>query len=151
MTTNHRTKERIKQTGEVFTPLELVDEILDKLPPECWNKNKTFLDPSAGDGNFLVQVIKRKLKHNHTAKQALQTTYGVELMPDNVADCKERLLEVVALHEQITTMDAKKKYGKIVDRNIVCSDAFKWDFENWKPLKSRKQQQTELLDDVFEW
>lgn len=136
---------RIKQNGEVFTPLELVDEILDKLSPEVWQPKKTFLDPSAGNGNFLVRVLERKLKQGHKTKQALKTIYGVELMKDNTEECKQRLLEIVASHESITDQEARKKYGKIVDKNIVCSDAlFKWDFENWKSLSDM-----DITKDVF--
>jgi len=88
-------EERIKQTGEVFTPLELVDEILEQLPQELFeDPTKTFLDPSCGDGNFLVRVIAFKIQSGSSIEQALETTYGVDLMPDNVQHCKDRLLEL---------------------------------------------------------
>jgi len=60
-----RTKERIKRTAEIFTPAFLVNEILDKLTeygPEIWNEEKTFLDPACGNGNFLIEILKRKLE-----------------------------------------------------------------------------------------
>jgi len=134
-----RTKQRIQQTGEVFTPLELVNEILDKLPLEVWqDPTKTFLDPAAGDGNFLVQVLIRKLNYTKCesvwgrckiAFQALETVYGVELMEDNVDQCQIRLLQ------QVEKYLTPKLYAffqndlvDIVNHNIVCHDALTWDF-----------------------
>jgi type I restriction-modification system DNA methylase subunit len=119
-----RSKERIDLTGEVFTPLPLVDEVLAKLPEEVWATEKTFIDPAAGDGNFLVRVFLFKLAEKSTVKQALETIYGVELMPDNVKHCKQRLLDLAEKYEK----GARKKYQHIVDKNIVCADSLKYDF-----------------------
>lgn len=120
-----RSSERIKRTGEVFTPLELVDEILDKLPPELFtDPTKTFLDPACGDGNFLVRVLQRKIDNGSTPTQALKTTYGVDIMDDNIRRCKQRLLEIAG---------DTKSHRKIVDRNIVCADSLnEWDFDKWE-------------------
>ena len=86
-------KERRKKTAEDFTPDPLVQEMLDKLPQEVWtDPSKTFLDNSAGNGNFLVAILRRKLAAGHPPLQALSTIYGVELMPDNVEEMKDRLL-----------------------------------------------------------
>jgi len=91
-----RDKHRIKQTAEVFTPTPLVQEMLDKLeqqdPTLFLDPNKTFLDNSCGDCQFLSEVVIKKMeKSNCTLVQALKTTYGVELMEDNVIECKKRL------------------------------------------------------------
>lgn len=135
-----RSKDRIKQTGEVFTPLELVDEILGKLPQELFeDPSKTFLDPAAGDGNFLVRVVAHKIHFGSTVKQALKTTYGVDIMEDNVRHCRERLLMLADEHDDTIfgMLEARKKYGKIVDHNIVRADSLnEWDFENWKRKSS---------------
>ena len=92
MTTINRSKDRIRQTGEVFTPLALVDEILSKLPEEVWLPTKTFLEPSCGDGNFLVRIVAWKIWLGSTAKQALETTYAVDFMEDNVEHARQRIL-----------------------------------------------------------
>ena len=92
-----RTKERIKKTAEVFTPPELTNEILDQFPNEVWEESKTFLDPAAGDGNILVEIIKRKMKNNHNPYKALETTFGIDLMEDNVIRCRERVIEAAGL------------------------------------------------------
>ena len=110
-----RTKERVKKTGEVFTPPELVNEMLDKFPPEKWSDpTETFLDPSCGNGNFLVEIKKRLLASGIDEKHILENQiYGVDIMPDNVRECRIRLG---------LTPDGN-------DGNIVCADALRYDFE----------------------
>lgn len=143
--TIHRSQERINKTGEVFTPAPLVKEMLDTLPPTLFqDPTKTFLDPAAGDGNFLVQVLQRKLDNGATIFQALHTTYGVELMPDNVAVCKSRLKDIALAHLKNTVVAHSGKVidlnkvlsliDRVLDHNIVCADSLKWDYDNWKPL-----------------
>ncbi len=130
----HKRKARRKQTAEDFTPKELVLEMLDKLPEEVWtDPNKTFLDPSGGDGAFLIEILKRKISYGHEPLQALKTIFTVELMDDNVEECKQRLLELIdpSLHTE-----AKQ----ILDHNIVCHNALTWDFENWRSkIKKAKE------------
>ncbi len=130
----HKRKSRRKITAEDFTPLLLVDEMLDKLPPEVWALEKTFIDNSAGNGNFLVCVLARKLSYNHPPIQALSTIYGVELMADNVEEMKQRLLD--ALPELDDTQ--KQQAIDIINHNIVCHDALTWDYENWRKPKRSK-------------
>ena len=88
-----RDKARVKATGEVFTPTPLVQEVLNQLPQETFtDPTKTFLDPSCGDGQFLGEVLIRKIENGSTFEQALSTVYGVDLMMDNVEECRKRLL-----------------------------------------------------------
>ena len=125
-------KERRKETAEDFTPIELVNEMLDKIPNEIWeNPSKTFIDPAAGNGNFLVEVLKRKIKLGQDPQQALSTIYGVELMADNVEEMKHRLYNIISDYL------SKDKAFKILDKNIICHNALEWDFDNWK-LKNEK-------------
>ncbi len=127
-----RDKLRIKATGEVFTPTPLVQEILDNLDQSLFqDQTKTFLDPSCGDGQFLSEVIIRKLENNHTLEQALQTTYGVDIMQDNVDLCRERLL------------CGHKEYEYIVEKNIVCADALEYDYSfdgTWEEKQKEKKE-----------
>lgn len=131
-----RDADRIKSSGEVFTPGELVNEILEKLPKELFtDPKKTFLDPACGSGQFLVYVVYWKIFYGSTPTEALKTTYGVDIMEDNVRHCRERLLAIADdFDDEIFGIAAaRKKYGKIVDHNIVCANALTdWDFENWK-------------------
>ena len=124
----HKRKARRKITAEDFTPIPLVDEMLDKLPPEVWSPEKTFIDNSAGNGNFLVRVLIRKLSYNHPPLQALSTIYGVELMADNVEEMKQRLLDTLPELDD----NQKQQAIDIINHNIVCHDALTRDYENWK-------------------
>jgi hypothetical protein len=112
-----REKNRIKATGEVFTPTPLVEEILDKINPEFFkDPTKTFLDPTGGDGQFLASVLYRKLQNGIDFEQALSTLFSVDLMEDNVELCRERLL------------CGREDLRDIVQRNIVCHDALTYDY-----------------------
>ena len=125
-----RDKLRIKATGEVFTPTELVQEILDKLPSKVFtDSNKTYLDPSCGDGQFLGEVLIRKVENGIDFEQALSTIYGVDIMQDNVDLCRERLL------------CGQEHLRHIVEKNIVCADALRYHyrFDGTDPYKTAKE------------
>lgn len=112
-----REKTRIKSTGEVFTPGELVEEVLDQLPRELFvDSTKTYLEPSCGDGQFLGEVLIRKMENGSTFEQALGTIYGVDLMEDNVELCRERLL------------CGREDLRHIVEQNIVCADGLRYHY-----------------------
>lgn len=132
-----RDKTRVKATAEVFTPDELVCEILDKLvetnPTLFHDISKTFLDPSCGDGQFLAWGLFYKLiagdlsvledeslwneyDISEVFPEALSTIYGVDLMPDNIKLCHDRLL------------CGQEHLRHIVEKNIVCHDALTYDY-----------------------
>ena len=125
-----RDKLRIKETAEVFTPTLLVQEMLDNLPQALFeDPTKTFLDPSCGDGQFLSEVVIRKMERSGCSlEQALSTTYGVELMEDNVKLCKERL----------AGPNPKQEILDILDKNIVCADALTYDYSFGEPVGIEK-------------
>jgi hypothetical protein len=125
-----RDRLRVKETAEVFTPTPLVQEMLDNLPQELFEDDtKTFLDPSCGDGQFLSEVVIRKMSMSGCSlEQALSTTYGVELMEDNVKLCKERLAGPNPTQEILD----------ILDKNIVCTDALKYDYSFGEPVGIEK-------------
>jgi hypothetical protein len=84
--------DREKETAEVFTPSELVVEMLSKADPECFSPDKNILDHSCGDGQFLVAVkLFRMFYFNCSESDATATLYGVDIMKDNVIKCRERL------------------------------------------------------------
>lgn len=118
-----RNKLRVKQTAEVFTPTPLVQEMLDKLEEEdpslFSDPTKLFLDNSCGDGQFLSEVIIRKMERSGCSlEQALSTTYGVEFMEDNVIECRKRLAGPNPTEEVL----------KIVEKNIVNYNALDYDY-----------------------
>jgi len=87
-----RGSKRVKQTGEVFTPMDLCMRMVREIPVEkLEDPDATFLDNSCGDGNFLVTLLE-VLSEYHDVEHVLNNMiYGVDLMPDNVATAKERL------------------------------------------------------------
>ena len=118
-----RDKHRVKQTAEVFTPTPLVQEMMDKLeqqdPTLFSDPNKIFLDNSCGDCQFLSEVVIRKIDKSFCdLEQALNTTYGVDLMEDNVNECRKRLAGPNPTPEIL----------EIVNRNIVCHDGLTYDY-----------------------
>ena len=90
-----REKYRVKATGEVFTPTELVIDLCEKLieqNPESFAPRKTIVDPACGDGQFLIVALGIKMYHHGMSREeALQDIYGVDIMRDNVDLCKRRL------------------------------------------------------------
>tara|TARA_B110000503_G_scaffold86375_1_gene131493 strand:- start:341 stop:811 length:471 start_codon:yes stop_codon:yes gene_type:complete len=112
-----REENRVKITNEVFTPTSRVMTDLDKLPTIFFsNPSKTFQDQSCGDGQFLSEVLIRKLEHGIDFELALSTIYGVDLMPDNVKLCQDRLL------------CGRDDLRHIVEQNIVCADALTYHY-----------------------
>lgn len=115
-----RDKLRVKTNGEIFTPTNRVQKELDKIekhePNAFIDPTRTFIDPGAGDGQFLGEVLIRKMENGSTFEQALLTIYGVDLMQDNVDLCRERLL------------CGREDLRHIVEQNIVCADALRYHY-----------------------
>ena len=133
---------RVKATSEVFTPTLLVQEVLDQLPQNTFtDSTKTVLDPSCGDGQFLGEVLIRKMENGSTFEQALGTIYGVDLMQDNVELCRERLL------------CGREDLRHIVEQNIVCADGLRYHyrFDNSYPYddEAKEQEFGERFDSLF--
>lgn len=101
-----KSKKRVADHGEVFTPPEIVEAMIDLVKAEAVRIDARFLEPACGSGNFLVPVLHRKLttvvtrygssefERNHHALLALMSIYGIELLADNVAECRANLLAV---------------------------------------------------------
>lgn len=133
-----RDQARVKATGEVFTPTELVQEILDQLPQDLFkDPARTYLDPSCGDGQFLSEVLIRKIENGQDFATALSTIYGVDLMPDNVRLCQDRLL------------CGREDLRHIVERNIVCADGLRYHyrFDGSDPYATEQDLQINRLFD----
>ena len=146
----HNANLEISGTQEFFTPKFLCDKMLDKVPEEDWKDiTKTFLDPTCGNGNFLVNTYERKLKWCNSVNDsliALNSIWGTELMEDNTDECRNRLYLLFKYfcdkqnltEEQFNS--ANSKCNEILKHNIVCTDTFKWDYESWKLLEPEKKQ-----------
>jgi len=115
-----RSAERVKSTAEVFTPTALVHEILGELSEAAFlDEAATFCDPSCGNGQFLSEVLIRKLENGHDFETALRTIFGIDIMIDNVDVCRDRLLCGV------------EQYRYIVENNIICADFLSFDMDGW--------------------
>jgi hypothetical protein len=124
---------RVKATGEVFTPTELVREMLEQIPIEQFqDPTKTFLDNSCGDGQFLGEVLIRKMENGSTFEQALATIYGVDLMIDNVDLCRERLL------------CGREDLRHVVEQNVYQRDALKHSYEFTPMSPTRRTNEKNL-------
>ena len=106
---------RVKETAEIFTPPKLVNKMLDDLEFDWENvdNTKTFLDPTCGSGNFLVEIAKRGIHPRNI--------FGVDLMKDNIEKTKHRLREVY--HRQGWT-----DFERYIDSNILQRDALTYDY-----------------------
>lgn len=166
-----KTKQRVTDHGEVFTDHREVNAMLDLVKQETENIDSTFLEPACGTGNFLIEILRRKLvvverkyqriqnDYERYAIAALCSIYGIELLPDNVERCKERLYKLFS--HQYTTLfkkvnsDFLKSAEFILDRNILCGNALTLKDEKEKPIEFSQwafvnPRQVKRKDYVFE-
>jgi type I restriction-modification system DNA methylase subunit len=108
---------RVKQTQEVFTPTDMVKDLLDQLPQELFaDASQTVIDNSCGDGQFLSEALIRKLENGLSFEDALGSIRGVDMMQDNVDKTRERLL------------CGREDLRYIVEQNIVCHNALTYNY-----------------------
>jgi hypothetical protein len=132
-----KSKKRVADHGEVFTPPWLVEKMLNLVEGETERIDARFLEPACGSGNFLVPVLQRKLaaveakfgksafEKQHYALLALMCCYGIELLPDNIAECRANMLEVFAEYLNLTD-DTDETYRAaffVLSLNLVHGDA----------------------------
>ena len=156
-----KSKKRVADHGEVFTNEREVKAMLDLVDAETKRIESTFLEPACGDGNFLAEIITRKLsavarskKPNYKKDQpayekamlvAVGSIYGVDIMQDNTKECVERLYKIVTdeyerLFETSYSHDVERCVRFILSRNIVCGntldmtdfDGLPIRFSSWK-------------------
>ena len=131
-----KSKQRAADHGEVFTPAWMVDAMLDLVKEETERIDSRFLEPACGSGNFLVEVLRRKLaavelkfgrsdfEKRHYALLGLMCIYGIELLPDNIAECHDNLLEIFA--EYLNLSDSDDHYraaGYVLSQNLIHGNA----------------------------
>ena len=133
-----KSKQRVADHGEVFTPAWMVEALLDLVKAETEQIDARFLEPACGSGNFLVPILRRKLaavqlkygksefERRHYALFALMCIYGIELLPENIAECRASLLEVVAEALQLDERDELyRAASQVLSQNVVHGDALK--------------------------
>jgi hypothetical protein len=115
-----KTKKRVADVGEVFTPRWLVDEIIETLPESLFeDSRKTFIDPACGNGNFLVEVIVKKRQRGATALEALATTYGVDIMADNVVECRHRAFKAAIQGDDLNYHSESNLFKRFVKKRML--------------------------------
>jgi hypothetical protein len=166
-----KSKQRVADHGEVFTPAWMVEAMLD-LEDETERIDSRFLEPACGSGNFLVQILRRKLaavelkygksdlERRHYALLALMCIYGVELLPDNIAECRANLLEILAEHLNVDDSDEFYRAAyNVLSQNLVHGDALAMRMHDGQPLtfaewgylgKGRFQRRDFRLDSLKE-
>jgi hypothetical protein len=144
-TIHEKRKERVKITAEVFTPKWLAQEMLDKIPQDFWeDPDKTLLEPSCGDGIFVELSIIKRLKNKQPIHKAIHNTYGIDIMEDNIKECRKRIIDNIILKilnrkfEQ-GLIDEHKYNNQLIE---LCSmvihnirktdDTLKENFDEWK-------------------
>lgn len=172
-----KAKDRVKSTGEVFTPRSLIHEMLNKLPNEVWfDPNKTWLEPSAGDGNFLVEIKARLMQAGHDEQHILENMlFSVELIDDNHWTLQHRLgylidgepnpilnpdnFSMSKISQLTQDLNDKNPYTKIGcerdevlhHRNHVCDSALMYDMTFGRTQDTKTSLECLPIRDLGEW
>ena len=165
-----KSKKRVADHGEVFTPEWLVDGMIDLVKDETERLDSRFLEPACGSGNFLTKILKRKLAtveikygksefdRKHYAVLSLMCIYGIELLEDNIKECKENLLQIFAEYLNLKSEEDLYACGDyVLTQNIVHGDALTMrdingspiTFAEWGYLGKGKFQRRDFRFDVL--
>lgn len=165
-----KTKQRVADHGEVFTPAWMVEAMLELVQDETERIDSRFLEPACGSGNFLVQVLRRKLaaverkfgksdfERTHYALLGLMCIYGIELLADNIAECRANLLEILAQYLNFNETDVlHRAVSYVLSQNLVHGDALTMrtsagqpiTFAEWGYLGKGKFQRRDFRLDVL--
>ena len=131
-----KSKKRVADHGEDFTPDWMVEQMLDLVKGESERIDARFLEPACGSGNFLIPILQRKLtavelkfaksdfEKQHYALLALMCCYGIEILADNIAECRSNMLDVFAAYLNIDETDELYQAAFFVlSLNLVHGDA----------------------------
>jgi hypothetical protein len=142
-----KSKKRVADHGEVFTPPWLVEKMLDLVKSETDRIDSRFLEPACGSGNFLLPVLKRKLaaadkrykssqfERIHHALLGVMCIYGVELLKDNAEECRKNLLEVFQAHLKLKDDSTEvQAVRNVLEANIVQGDALSLKDHEGEPI-----------------
>jgi SAM-dependent methyltransferase len=165
-----KSRQRVADHGEVFTPAWLVEAMLDLVKDETERIDARFLEPACGSGNFLAPILQRKLaaverkfgtsdfEKRHYALLAVMCIYGVELLADNIAECRANMLNIFADYLKLDESDELYRAATyVLSQNLVHGDALKMrtsddqpiTFAEWGYLGKGKFQRRDFLLDVL--
>lgn len=112
-----KSKKRVRDFGEVFTAEREVKAMCDLIPSEIWeNIDSTFLEPACGNGNFIVEILSRKLSFCTTADEvyrAYNSIWGIDIQADNCEETKKRMIDLCPEYADKSKLPL----------NIICGDA----------------------------
>ena len=121
-----KSKQRVRDFGEVFTPTKIVKEMCDLIPEEMYSDlTKTFLEPACGEGVFLIEIFKRKLaycKDERDGLKALNCLFGIDIQADNVEATRRNLLAIYKEHFPNANDFAMSFARAIIESHIICDD-----------------------------
>lgn len=124
-----KSKQRVKDFAEVFTPQHIVKDMCDLVPQEMWTTvETTFLEPACGNGNFLAEILSRKFrlcKDWQDGLKALNSVYGIDIQADNVEEAKGRLFDMYIAKFPKSPALSGIMAAQILASNIVCGDFIK--------------------------
>lgn len=142
-----KSKQRVADHGEVFTPPWLVEAMLDLVKEETERIDARFLEPACGSGNFLAPILRRKLaavqlKYGRSdferrcyALLALMCIYGIELLADNIAECRANMLEILAEYLSLDETDELYRAASyVLAQNLVHGDALTMRTHDGQPI-----------------
>jgi hypothetical protein len=142
-----KSKRRVADHGEVFTPAWMVETMLDLVKDETERIDSRFLEPACGSGNFLVQILRRKLaavelkygksdfERRHFAMLGLMCIYGIEFLADNIDECRANLLGVLAEYLHLDESDELYRAAYyVLSQNLVHGDALSMRTNDNQPL-----------------
>lgn len=142
-----KSKQRVADYGEVFTPSWMVEAMLDLVNGETERIDSRFLEPACGTGNFLIQILQRKLtavelkfgksdfEKRHYALFSLMCIYGIELLADNIAECRANMLKLFASCLMLKESDDLYRAASyVLSQNLVHGDALKMRTYNDQPI-----------------
>ncbi len=142
-----KSKRRVADHGEVFTPRWLVENMLDLVKGETERIDSRFLETACGSGNFVVPVLERKLaaveakfgksdfERRHYALLAVMCTYGIELLEDNIAECRTNMLEAFADYLNLNETDELYLAASyVLSQNLVHGDALTMRMQDGQPI-----------------
>jgi type I restriction-modification system DNA methylase subunit len=142
-----KSKQRVADHGEVFTPAWMVEAMLDMVKDETERIDSRFLEPACGSGNFIVQILKRKLaavelkfgksdfERQHYALLGLMCIYGIELLADNIAECRANVLALFAEYLNLDEADDLFRAAThVLSTNLVHGDALTMRAKDGQPI-----------------
>ena len=165
-----KSKQRVADHGEVFTPAWMVEAMLDLVKDETERIDARFLEPACGSGNFISRILQRKLaavelkygrsdfERRHYALLGLMCIYGIELLADNVAECRANALDIFAEYTKAREGDdLYRAASHVLMTNILHGDALTMRsrggepiaFAEWGYLGKGKYQRRDFRLDVL--